>query len=363
VTVDLLSTGVDIPDLEFIVFLRPIKSRILFEQMLGRGTRLGTRFPDKSHFTVFDCFDGTLLAYFQKSTGITAEPPDRSSRTTAEIIDDVWNNRDRDYNIGCLVKRLHRIDKQMTAEARLQFAAYVPDGDLATYARRLPPALRGQFTDTMRTLRSPAFQDLLVRYARPPRVFYVASEAVDTVVSEWVIRDGSGREYKPGDYLAAFSRFVKDNPAKIEAIRILLDRPRDWSSAALDELARKLAQAREGFTIPDLQRAHEARYHRALVDIISMVKHAANATAPLLTASERVERAFEKITRGQTFTPDQQHWLDRIRAYLVEGLAIDPTDFNLIPIFEREGGLAAAQRAFGPRLEAVLSQLNEAIAA
>jgi type I restriction enzyme R subunit len=41
VTVDLLSTGVDIPDLEFIVFLRPIKSRILFEQMLGRGTRKG----------------------------------------------------------------------------------------------------------------------------------------------------------------------------------------------------------------------------------------------------------------------------------------------------------------------------------
>jgi len=62
VTVDMLSTGVDIPALEFIVFLRPIKSRILWEQMLGRGTR---RCPDinKSHFTVFDCFDGTLLEY------------------------------------------------------------------------------------------------------------------------------------------------------------------------------------------------------------------------------------------------------------------------------------------------------------
>src|SRR6266705_3428050 len=40
VTVDMLSTGVDIPALEFIVFLRPVKSRILWEQMLGRGTRL-----------------------------------------------------------------------------------------------------------------------------------------------------------------------------------------------------------------------------------------------------------------------------------------------------------------------------------
>ena len=86
VSVDLLTTGVDIPDLEGIVFLRPVKSRILFEQMLGRGTRKGEHFPDKSHFVVFDCFDGTLLEYFKQATAITAEPPDREVRTITEII-------------------------------------------------------------------------------------------------------------------------------------------------------------------------------------------------------------------------------------------------------------------------------------
>ena len=75
VTVDLMSTGVDIPDLEFIVLLRPVKSRILFEQILGRGTRKGEQYPDKSHFVVFDCFDGTLLEYFRTATGMTIEPP------------------------------------------------------------------------------------------------------------------------------------------------------------------------------------------------------------------------------------------------------------------------------------------------
>jgi len=30
----MLTTGMDIPELEFIIFLRPVKSRILFEQML-----------------------------------------------------------------------------------------------------------------------------------------------------------------------------------------------------------------------------------------------------------------------------------------------------------------------------------------
>src|SRR5207245_9860897 len=86
VTVDMLSTGVDIPDLEYIVFLRPVKSRILFEQMLGRGTRKGDMFPDKSHFVVFDCFDGTLLNYFKNDSAFTAEPPDNPSRTLQQLI-------------------------------------------------------------------------------------------------------------------------------------------------------------------------------------------------------------------------------------------------------------------------------------
>jgi type I restriction enzyme R subunit len=215
----------------------------------------------------------------------------------------------------------------------------------------------------MKMLRDPAFQGLLVTYPRPPRVFYVAPEVIDQVESEWVIRDGAGHEYKPEDYLAAFSRFVTQNPTQIEAIRILLDRPRDWSSAALDELGRKLVQTPERFSMATLQRAHQVCHGRALVDIISMVKHAANATAPLLTAAERVQRAVDTITRGHTFTADQQNWLERIRTYLVEALAIDAADFNLIPIFDREGGLAAARRAFGPQLDPLLRQLNEAIAA
>lgn len=71
VSVDLMSTGVDIPNLEFIVFARPVKSRILWEQMLGRGTRLGSLTPPKSHFTVFDCFDGTLFNYFKNASAFT----------------------------------------------------------------------------------------------------------------------------------------------------------------------------------------------------------------------------------------------------------------------------------------------------
>src|SRR5438034_7565561 len=34
----------------------------------------------KSHFVVFDCFDGTLLEYFRKSTGMTVDPPEADGK-------------------------------------------------------------------------------------------------------------------------------------------------------------------------------------------------------------------------------------------------------------------------------------------
>ena len=53
VTVDLLSTGFDAPDVKVIVFARPIKSSILYKQMKGRGTRLCEDI-DKRYFSIFD---------------------------------------------------------------------------------------------------------------------------------------------------------------------------------------------------------------------------------------------------------------------------------------------------------------------
>jgi len=363
VTVDMLSTGVDIPDLEFIVFLRPVKSRILFEQMLGRGTRKGERFTDKSHFVVFDCFGGTLLEYFRKATGITAEPPEKETRSIVQVIKDIWDNRDRDYNVRVLVRRLQRIDKEMSGHARDLFAAYVPQGDLKRYASDLPHALGQDFTGTMTLLRNPAFQDLLLHYPRPERSLLVAYENVDTVSSRYLIRDSAGHEYKPEDYLLAFSQFVKENPEHIEAIRILLDRPKDWGTDALSELKQKLAATRYRFTVENLQMAHKVRYNKALVDIISMVKHAAREEEPLCTAEQRIHRVFDKMALSASLTPEQQQWLDKIREHLIANLSISKDDFDIIPIFANVGGWGKANRVFDGQLPDLIRQWNEAIAA
>jgi len=365
VSVDLMSTGVDIPDLEFIVFLRPVKSRILFEQMLGRGTRRGFHHPDKSHFTVFDCFGGTLFEYFKTASDFAADAPTPAGKTIPELVEDIWQNRDRDYATRVLVKRCHRIDKEMSGQARDLFAAYIPEGDMAKFASGLTRALRDDFNTTMKLLRNEAFQDLLQNHPRAPKTFIVAEEQRDTVTSEWLIRDGLGNEHRPEDYLAAFERFVRDNPAKVAAIEILLKKPRDWSTSALQELRDKLTATPQRFTVENLQRAHDARYRKALVDIISMVKHAADEHQPLFTARERVERAVETLA-GAIPSPlsQQQHqWLDRIKDHLTQSLSIDQDDFDVIPVLANAGGWGAADCAFNGRLDTVIRQLNEAIAA
>jgi type I restriction enzyme R subunit len=82
-TVDLLSTGVDIPAVRNIVFFRYMKSPISFHQMVGRGTRLA---ENKLMFTVYDYTDATRLfgedflskqkpKYRHSGSGVITDPP------------------------------------------------------------------------------------------------------------------------------------------------------------------------------------------------------------------------------------------------------------------------------------------------
>ncbi len=354
VTVDMLSTGVDIPALEFIVFLRPVKSRILFEQMMGRGTR---RCDDigKTHFTVFDCFGGTLLEYFKDVSSFTIDPPLKPSRPVQEVIEDIYQNRDREYNIRVLVKRLQRIAKNMSGEAIERFAEFIPDGDMGKFVRNLPRLLKEDFSRTIKLLRNPEFQELLRHYPRAKRSFWVAYDTRDKVTSEEVITDSRG-PFSPREYISSFVRFVRENKDRIEAIKILLERPSDWSTEALYEL-RKVLKANH-FSEKNLRRA----YHKELADIISLIKHAI-IEGPLLTAEERVERAFAKITWGKRFTEEQRRWLELIKAHLVENLAVDERDLDQIPAFSRRGGRRAAEKVFGHKLGELLREINREVAA
>lgn len=358
VTVDMLSTGVDIPALEFIVFLRPVKSRILWEQMLGRGTRLCPEI-NKTHFMIFDCFDGSLIEYFKNVSNFAVESPRKTPLTLPQIIENIWQNVDRQYHINVLIKRLHRIDKDMSGEAREAFAAWIPNGDLGAYAQLLPQLLAADFSETMKLLRNPKFQELLLNYPRPRRTFWVALESQDNVSSTKV--DRFGKYDRAEDYLDAFAGFVKANAGKIQALEVLLHRPKDWKPEVLSELKRILAQ--NDFSETSLQKAHERALHKPLADIISMVKHAAVQQQPILNAEERVTKAMSRLLKKHEFTPEQMQWLTLIKEHLVKNLTIDEEDFDLTPLLNMKGGVAKARKVFQGELPELISILNEAVAA
>jgi len=148
----------------------------------------------------------------------------------------------------------------------------------------------------MALLRNPDFQRLLLEYKRKSKVFLVSHTTEDEVSSEWLIRGLDGKEYKPEDYLVAFSEYVKSHESDVQAIGVLLKHPQDWNPEVLKALRDKLAATPQRFTVENLQRAHEQRHKKPLADIISMVKHAANQQSPLLNAAERVERARGALT-------------------------------------------------------------------
>ena len=68
VSVDMLDTGIDVPDVLNLVFFKPVKSKIKYMQMIGRGTRLSKGIfgdKDKEVFYIFDwCCN---FEYFEKN--------------------------------------------------------------------------------------------------------------------------------------------------------------------------------------------------------------------------------------------------------------------------------------------------------
>src|SRR5436190_516444 len=124
VTVDLIATGTDIKPIEIVMFMRSVKSRVLFEQMKGRGVRvinadeLRAVTPDakaKTHFLIVDCV-GVCEARLADTKPLEKNP----SVTLKGLLDHVAARGTKDDYLSSLASRIARIDKQCAAEDRQQ---------------------------------------------------------------------------------------------------------------------------------------------------------------------------------------------------------------------------------------------------
>lgn len=217
------------------------------------------------------------------------------------------------------------------------------------------------FTSVMELLRNEQFQKLLVDYERAKKVFLVGYEVQDEV-SSMILFEAEGRYgLQPTDYLLAFSEFIKKKENEIAAISILLNKPKDWSTKALNELRQKLKE--NNYDETNLQKAHKIVYQKDAVDIISMVKHAAKETEPLLSPEERVNQAIQKVIAGKSLNEEQQRWIEFIKEHLKLNLTLEEEDFSLDPVLERPGGFSKFKKTFAEDYEKLIREINLAIAA
>ncbi len=76
ISIDMLDTGIDVPAIETLLFVKPVFSQVKFWQMIGRGTRLYTdpqTGKEKKDFLIIDCWNN--FAYFQLNPQGETEHP------------------------------------------------------------------------------------------------------------------------------------------------------------------------------------------------------------------------------------------------------------------------------------------------
>ena len=113
----------------------------------------------------------------------------------------------------------------------------------------------------------------------------------------------------------------------------------------------------------NLQKAHKIVYHKDTVDIISMVKHAAKDSEPLLSPDERVNQAIEKVTAGKKLNIDQQKWMEYIKEHLKQNMTLGEEDMKELPVFTDRGGLTKFKKVFAEEYQNIINEINIAIAA
>jgi type I restriction enzyme R subunit len=80
ISVDMLDTGIDVPEVVNLVFAKPVYSYVKFWQMIGRGTRLCQNLfgsgEDKTVFRIFDHWDN--FRYFEEDYHESTQAPPKS---------------------------------------------------------------------------------------------------------------------------------------------------------------------------------------------------------------------------------------------------------------------------------------------
>lgn len=368
ITVDLLTTGIDVPKICNLVFMRRVRSRILYEQMKGRATRR----CDDIGKTVFRIYDPVDL-YASLEAVDTMKPlvknPNISldqlvSELTSGASHDAPGSQDDSSHahdvldqlsqrvMRILRKAQHKAEDKPTLKKKLdelQEVWGVEPAQLHKYLHDLGPQQAANFVrQHSQLLNQLAAVSALLGSENYP--------VISTHSDELLLREQNyGQNQKPADYLESFNDFIRSQLNQSAALGVVVNRPKDLTREQLREVRLLLDQ--HGFSEASLKSAWRNQTNQEIAaSIIGYIRQAAIGEA-LLPFDQRVAKAMQAIYAQQPWTPVQRKWLDRLAKQLVHEVVIDPQQVN--DAFRNDGGLKALDRNLGGNLEQVLEALND----
>ncbi len=411
VTVDMISTGTDVKAIECVFFLRNVKSAGFFEQMKGRGVRVMS--PDKLRVvtpsaTVKDRFiivDAVGVCEQDKTDSHTLNR--QPSKSLEQVLEYVAQGGIDPDALTTLAGRLARLQRQFTpaqlAElkdlaggksfpdlAHVLLTACDPDAQIE--AARALPGVSGEPSDAQiqhaaeqlaqkaaTPFLKPAFRRRILEIRQQneqtidrhtiDEVLYAGFDAKAVENARRKVRDFR-------DWIAAHKEELTALQviwAGSRPIRVSLrDLRRLKDALALPPLAATPAQLWRAFEATDpLNVAEPSPTPRvageSLADLVKLVRHAIEPTAPLRPYAEEVRLNYvlwkaERRRAGAQFTAEQEEWLDRMAELIATSLAIEAEDFET-GWFSQQGSLGKAHALFGEQLRPLMAELNERLAA
>ncbi|GHT16725.1 type III restriction endonuclease subunit R [Planctomycetales bacterium] len=407
VTVDMIATGTDVKPIECLVFMRDVRSKNYFEQMLGRATRtldeddLKKVSPSATQRKLgFIVVDAVGVTKSQKTTSRQLER--KPTVSMKDLMMSVALGAHDEDTLTSLAGRLARLDKIMTAKEKEKFSM-VCDTSVITIAANMlnafdadeiDNAVRKKYGEDIPADNIPEYtakvsEELAVKASAPfnlPAVRdYIENvrkshdQVIDNVNLDEVTFSGWDSEHaeKARESIETFERFIKENKDTIDALEIIYSQ--SYKSRPLTlEIVKDLyaALSKENLSAEKLWKAYsicqpdkvkEKSVINQLADIISLVRFQLGQITFLTPFSTDVARrfqlwTFEKQKGTLKFTEEQMDWLRMLRDHIAASMSITPEHLDLSP-FDSRGGLGKFYELFGNEYESILNEINYALLA
>ncbi len=351
VTVDLLTTGIDVPEISALVFMRRVKSRILFEQMMGRATRLCPEIH-KTHFEIYD----PVGVYDSLEAVNTMKPvvanPGATFEQLLEGLAVLEDKRQVQSQVDQITAKLQRQKRRMDTETMAHFIHLTGGQDptqfIADIQQRAPQDAKNRLLAHAELFR------MLAQFKPDGRRCVVISDHEDELLEH---SRGYGSGSKPEDYLDAFAAYVKTNLNGIAALHIVCTRPKELTREGLRSL--RLTLDREGFTTRQLNTAISQMTNEEMTaDIISLIRRYAIGST-LISHEAKIRRAVDRLKKAHPFSKQELNWIARMEKYLMEESVFNISVFDEDGRFKAQGGFAKINKVFGNQLESIVLELNE----